>query len=403
MLPFSASTAMNSPVSVPAASFPVRFVSRLRRLGRSPALVFRRWEAVMTYRVQQLVRIICLAGAVFAPVIALAAQSAMPSSTGAAAFVNGAVISNYDLDQRTALFLATSGARLTPESLPHIRAQVLRALEDELIQLQEASKHRISVGKSEVEKAIQEIATDNRITVPQLLNTIGQAGVSQQTFGQQISAQLIWQKVVTARYGTDILIGDQDLDEAMDRLKQSADKPQHLISEIYLGVDRAEDENSVRASAEQLAQQITQGASFQIVAGQFSQSPSAADGGDIGWVVQGELADELEQAIAATRPGQVAGPVRAEGGYYILLVRDRREPAGTIVAAAPAPPSDPNAAVPLDRFLIPLPLDADPMLKERAMTLARNVASQVRTCTDLPGLANQLQGTVYQRLGNMDP
>jgi hypothetical protein len=59
--------------------------------------------------------------------------------------------------------------------------------------------------------------------------------------------------------------------------------------------------------------------------------------------------------------------------------------------------------VPLDRFLIPLPVDADPMLKERAMTLARNVASQVRTCTDLPGLANQLQGTVYQRLGNMDP
>ncbi|MGH6816308.1 MAG: SurA N-terminal domain-containing protein, partial [Hyphomicrobiaceae bacterium] len=190
------------------------------------------------------------------------AAIAQQSSTGAAAFVNGAVISNYDLDQRIALFIATSGARPTPENLPHIRAQVMRSLEDELIQMQEAAKHRISASKGEVDKAVQEVAADNRLTVAQLVNTLGQAGVSTQTFGQQIAAQLIWSKVVTARYGTDILISDEDVDEAMERLKQNADKPRYLVSEVYLGVDRAEDETSVRASAEQFAQQIMQGASF---------------------------------------------------------------------------------------------------------------------------------------------
>ena len=79
----------------------------------------------------------------------------MRSSTGAAAFVNGAVISNYDLDQRTALFAATSGVRPTDENLAQVRAQVLRSLEDEMIQLQEANKHRISVTKTEVDRAIQ--------------------------------------------------------------------------------------------------------------------------------------------------------------------------------------------------------------------------------------------------------
>ena len=62
--------------------------------------------------------------------------------------------------------------------------------------------------------------------------------------------QLIWQKLVAARYGTDILISDQQVDEAMNRLKQGADKPQFLLSEIYIGVDRPEDETSVRASVE---------------------------------------------------------------------------------------------------------------------------------------------------------
>jgi peptidyl-prolyl cis-trans isomerase SurA len=190
----------------------------------------------------------------------------------------------------------------------------------------------------------------------------------------------------------------------MNRLKQGSDKPQFLLSEIYLGVDKSEDEVSVRASAEQFVRQITQGVSFGIVANQFSQSPSAADGGDIGWVIQGQLAEEIDQALSQLKPGQIAGPIRAEGGYHILLLRDRREPIGTNVAAAPAaPPPNPNAPLPLDRFLIPLPADADTMLKERAMTLATNVASSVRSCADLPNIASQLQGTVYSRLGDVDP
>ena len=360
----------------------------------------------MPYRIKLFLRALGLAAAAFAPMSALAQDAvvAPQSSTGVAAIVNEAVISNYDLDQRTALFLATSGVRPTKDNLPQIRAQVLRSLEDEAIELQEAGKRRITVTKPEVDKALQNIADDNKLTVAQLLGTIGKAGVSATTFVRQLSAQIIWQKLVAARYGTDIFISDQQVDEAMNRLKQGADKPQFLLSEIYVAVDKPEDETSVRASAEQLAQQIRQGAPFQTIASQFSQSPSAADGGDIGWVIEGQLAEELDRALLGLQPGQVAGPVRAEGGYYVLLLRDRREPAGTKLAEAPAAVApDPNAPVPLDRFLIPLPANPDAALKDRAMTLAANVKNQVRSCADLPRIASQLQGTVYQELGTMNP
>src|SRR5262249_13137124 len=151
-----------------------------------------------------------------------------------------------------------------------------------------------------------------------------------------------------------------------------------------------------------------QGAPFSAIAGQFSQSPSAADGGDVGWIVQGQLADELDRALLDMRPGQVAGPIRAEGGYYILMLRDRREPVSA-AGATPAPvqatlpPPDPNASVALDRLLIPLPPDADAVVKDRTMTLANAASSQARSCADLPELAGRVQGSVYQRLGTMDP
>src|SRR5262249_16936389 len=161
------------------------------------------------------------------------------------------------------------------------------------LEAQEAQKHKISVTKADVDRALQNLAMENKIPLDQILMTVTNAGVTIDTFRQQITSQLLWQKVVAAKYGTDILINDQHVDDTMERLRKGADKPQFLVSEIFIAVDRPEDEDAVSTSAKQIADQLGQGAPFASVAGQFSQSPSAADGGDIGWVVQGQLADEI--------------------------------------------------------------------------------------------------------------
>ena len=324
-------------------------------------------------------------------------------STGVAAIVNDYVISDYDLDQRVALFVATSGIRTTPETLAQIRTQVLRSLQDEVLELQEASKHKISVTKAEVDKALQNIAMENRITLAEVVATVVRAGVTEDVFRQQVAAQLTWQKLVGARYGTDIVVNDSQVDEMLQRLRQGADKPQYLLSEIFMAVDRPEDEAVVKTSAEQIVAQVRTGAPFGTVATQFSQSPSAADGGDIGWVLQGQLAEDLDKSLGELMPGEVAGPIRSEGGYYILQLRDRREPLGTKIETAEAKPVDPTAPIPLDRLLIPLPANPPDEIKDRAMALASNVSNSVRSCADLPGVAGQLQGSVYTKLGQMKP
>lgn len=399
----------------------------------------------MSYRLDVLLRTVCLAGLACAPISALAQDAVSPPagvqpqgpvvapaapaaapaavlpplpgsppeqvtitapkvSSGVAAIVNDVVISDYDLDQRTALFVATSGIRPSKETLLQIRGQVLRSLEDEILEIKEATKHKITVTKAEVDKALTSIADDNHITLAQITSTVTQAGVTIDTFRQQVSAQLLWQKLVAARYGSDVLINDQQLDEALDRLKRGADKPQFLVSEVFVAVDRPEDEMTVKTSAEQIVQQLNQGAPFGTVASQFSQSPSAADGGDIGWVIQGQLAEDLDRALSQLRPGQVTGAIRAEGGFYILQLRDRREPFGSKIAEDPAAAAkDPMAPVPLDRLLIPLPPNPDATIRERAIALATNVKNQVRSCADLPAVAKELQGSVYTRLGQMSP
>ena len=155
-------------------------------------------------------------------------------TTGVAAIVNDYVISDYDLDQRVALFVATSGVRPNKETLGQIRQQVLRSLQDEILELQEAAKHKISVTKVEVDRAMKNIADDNNVTVDQVAKTITDAGVKVEVFRSQIAAQLTWQKLVSARYGTDVIINDQQVDEAMDRLRKGADKPQFQIGRAHV-------------------------------------------------------------------------------------------------------------------------------------------------------------------------
>jgi peptidyl-prolyl cis-trans isomerase SurA len=368
--------------------------------------------------VSALMCVLC-AGAAMLPAAATAAQLSdslaialgqkkTTLSVNAAAMVNDKVISNYDLDQRVALFVATSGVRPTKESLPQIRAQVLRSIEDELLQIQEAEKHKIFVRKSDVDRALANIAEDNKVSVDEILATIHQAGVSDSVFRQQIGAQITWQRVVTARFGTDVLITESQVNEAMDRLRKGADKPQFLVSEIFLAVDRPEEEASVKASVEQIVSQLQQGAPFATVATQFSQSPSAADRGDIGWVIQGQLAEEIDNQLVKMRHGQISPPIRAEGGYYVLLVRDRKEPFGTNIEEMmeqmmPELIFDPNRAIPLDRLLIPLPANPSADIKTKAMEMASSVHKQLRSCNDLPAVADKLKGTVYTKLGEMKP
>ena len=343
------------------------------------------------------------AGAPAQPANAEQVNITAPRSSGIAAIVNDTVISDYDLDQRTALFVATSGVRPTKENLAQIRGQVLRSLEDEVLELQEANKHKIAVTKADVDKALKNIADDNHVTIDQISMTIKDAGVSPDVFRQQLAAQLTWQRLVAARYSSDVQISDQQVDEAMARLKEGADKPQFEVSEIFLAVDRPEDETTIKNSAEQIANQIKQGAPFNAVATQFSQSPSAADGGDIGWVIQGQLPEEIDKALTDMHPGDISPPIKSEGGYYVVLLRDRKEPLGTKIEQKPEAPVTADSTVPLARLLIPVPPTADQATKDRTMQFATNIKAQMRSCQDLSNISKMLEGTKFEELGPTQP
>lgn len=245
-----------------------------------------------------------------------------------AAVVNDEVISVYDLEQRVSLITSSTGVDSAGEAGKRLRQQVLRTLIDEKLQMQEAKRMEVTVDQKEVQETLSGIAEQNRMTVDQLSETLVRSGVSIESLLTQIQAELVWSDLVRRRFLSRIAPGDEQVDAVLARMEANAGKPEYLVAEIFLSVESPEDDEEVRRSALRLVEQLQQGAAFNAVARQFSQAATAATGGDLGWVQEGQLSSELDKALAEIKPGDVSPPLRGSGGYYILLLRDKRSAVG---------------------------------------------------------------------------
>ncbi|HEU5264442.1 MAG TPA: peptidylprolyl isomerase, partial [Gaiellaceae bacterium] len=72
-----------------------------------------------------------------------------------------------------------------------------------------------------------------------------------------------------------------------------------------------------------LRTRLLQGEDFAELARQHSRDASARDGGDLGTLKRGELAQDVETRILALEPGEVSLPFRSELGYHIFRLESK--------------------------------------------------------------------------------
>lgn len=312
-----------------------------------------------------------------------------------AAVVNDEIITAYDLRQRMMFYLMTTGVRPSPETIPQIQQQALTSLVDERLELQElrkmekTQKFQIVADDAEVDENIAALAKENGLNLADLKTKMKAAGVDIGTLREQIRAQVSWQRMIRGRYGSRVRIGQSQIDMALARIKANAGKPQYQLAEIYIDPARAGGMNEAMAGAQQLIAQLQQGAPFPAVARQFSSAPSAASGGDMGWVSQGDLAPELAAAVEQMTPGALSQPIAASDGVYIIALRAKRAgSAATLVS--------------LKQAAIQLPADAPADKIEAAKQTLTSLQDKGLNCANISQGVAQAPGVVAGELGEAD-
>ena len=238
------------------------------------------------------------------------------------AIVNDEVISRYDVQQRVQLIVSTSGIKPTQENISRLEAQALRSLVNEKIQLQEAEKLDVPSSEQEVGLMLERIANGSQMSGEEILELINSQGVRPDTLLNQIRAELLWNKIVRGRYGSYVNVNDDEVSIVYDRTIESIGRDQFEISEIFLGYEDSKEEEEANILANRLVEQLREGASFSAVAQQFSQSSTSGQGGYIGWVAEGQLDNEVINAIKNLDKDGISNPINSTGGYYIIRLND---------------------------------------------------------------------------------
>ena len=323
------------------------------------------------------------------------AAAPAPLSESVAAVVNDDIISSYDLMQRMRLLMATSGMQPTQENLPQIEQEALRSLIDERLQMQELrrvekqQKITIISTDKEVDEQVADIAQANKRSAEQLKQSLVQQGIGLETWRAQLRADSSWQAWIQGRYGSRLRIGEDQIKAYQRRLAESAAKPQYQISEVFLDASRVGGMEVAMNGANQLIAQMQQGAPFAAVARQFSGSATAANGGDVGWVSQGEMPAEVDAALEQLRPGQLSRPIQVKDGVYIIYLRDKRAGSKT-------------AIVDLKQVAAPLPADATEAQVAAATKLLTDLKPKITSCQTLEAAAAKVDGLVAGDLGEAE-
>ncbi len=312
-----------------------------------------------------------------------------------AAVVNDDAISLLDVYERTAIIFATTGLEYSQETERRIIPQVLRTLIDERLQMQEGARAGLDDVEVNFDQVYPLVEQNLGIQRGQLQAFMAYNNLNIESLNAQLTAEIVWSELVERRMQRDG-ITDAEIDAELDRLRAAADQPAYLLAEIFLAVDEPSREPEIEANMLRLREAILSGASFPIIARQFSQSASAIEGGDLGWIIESQLSEDLRAVVPQIPIGELSQPIRVIGGFNMILMRENR-------VGFDATPDDTNLS--MRQVIFPVAEgETDTNVSQRAAL----AGSALEVCGDLdalgaadPTLAVGSEITI--RLGDLQP
>jgi peptidyl-prolyl cis-trans isomerase SurA len=114
------------------------------------------------------------------------------------------------------------------------------------------------------------------------------------------------------------LLGRQGGAAAMPALKQT--RARHIL----IKVNELVSEGEARRKLVMIKERLDNGADFAELARLNSNDLSAAKGGDLGWLYQGDTVPDFEKAMDALKIGEISQPVQSPFGFHLIQVLERR-------------------------------------------------------------------------------
>jgi peptidyl-prolyl cis-trans isomerase SurA len=265
--------------------------------------------------------------------LTLAAQDrgAPRSGDWIAAVVNQELVTAREVERRLERAQAEArraGVRLPPER--ELRRQVLDALIDERAILSTARDSGMRVDEPEVDRAIQSIAEQNRISLATLREQLAAEGIDYLRFRANVREQIMIERLREREVYRRIQISDEDIDRLLAERRAELNADAEInIAQILVTVPEGADATTVavrRAVAAAALARVRGGEDFAAVAREISEDGNRERGGEIGLRPASRLPDLFVDAVRTLQPGELTPePLRSSAGFHVLKLIERKE------------------------------------------------------------------------------
>lgn len=203
--------------------------------------------------------------------------------------------------------------------LKQLYDDLLTALIEEELFRQTANKTGIRVSVDDVDLAIKNIQEQNQMTDPQFWEAVRSQGLDPGQYKKDLRRQLIRFKVINERVRSRVNVTDEEIRRKYDeRVRGSNKQFRFRISHVLMPIDSDASATEV-ADIRNRMEAVYNEATLE----NFDEYAQKVGGGELGWVEQGDLPQDIEQTLMMMEPDEISRPIRGKTGYHIFLLHER--------------------------------------------------------------------------------
>jgi len=307
-----------------------------------------------------------------------------------AAVINDDVITMRELDERVRMSMALSQIKDSVDARKRVVTQTLQKMIDERLIMQDAKRLKVSTPSKEVDEYISQLEKQNNMAEGALARELGKIGVSAAAIREQFTADMTWQRLSHSMFMPSIKITDNEISERLQIIAGRLGKPEYMVADIFLQVDSPSQREQTKNLGDRLLEQLRAGAPFPVLASQFSQAPSASNGGNLGWISEGGVDDELFAVIKEMSPGTASKLIPTTEGFHILALISRR------VAGTGVPGSE--STIVFSKMVLPVPAK-DPPSKAVLFSKVEALVGGIKDCDAFDAKGKKEAAVSVERIG----
>ena len=253
------------------------------------------------------------------------------STAGKAAIVNGVVIQEEEVNRgllyHQQRLLATTGQVIRPEMMTEARKMVLENLIDRELLYQQSQKKGVTIDDAQVNEQLDRLKKQYP-NEQAFKDSMAEDHLSEAAVKSRIKMNLAVQKFVEKEFSGKADVSEAEAKAFYDEHPEYFKEPETVrASGILIKVDPKSDaakKEEARKKLEDIQKRVQKGEDFAILAKDFSQDASAAQGGDLGIIPRGRMPKTLDDAAFSLKPGEVSNVVETEMGFHLIKVHEKK-------------------------------------------------------------------------------